>query len=668
MFGELVVLDGSTFLVSDPSGDVVGDGSARGFFYADTRHLSVWQVTIDGEALNPLTSRNIDYYSARIVGMLGGCHVGQNPTLTVQRDRIVADGIHEDISVENHADETRQVVVEVRYAADFADLFEVKDEEIRHRDVDVRVDETVVKLWYEHDGFRRGTQLEFTADGEIGERSARFDIELGAHERWSVCIDVSCIDGERVLGPRAGHGGFGQLHPQMPQTLDEWIAEAPELVTDDDGIAHTYERSLLDLAALRFKPFEDDDELSLPAAGLPWFMALLGRDSVLTSYMALPFQPRLAAATLDALARLQAVDDDPFRDAEPGKIMHELRRGELTVTGARPHAPYYGSHDVTALFLVLLDEYERWTGDVDRVRRLEPVARAALAWIDGAGDRDGDGFLEYHTRSEQGLVHQGWKDSYNAILFCDGRPAEPPIATCEIQGYAFDARRRMARLARTVWDDPELADALDASAAALASAFEARFWCGEGGYPALALDGEKARVDALTSNIGHLLWSGILSDAQAASVARHVTGQELFSGWGVRTMSNRAAGFNPIEYHNGTVWPHDTAIIAEGLRRYGFLEESRQLAMSVFAAARAFDHEPPEVFAGFDRETTTVPVEYPTASRPQAWSSAAPLLALRTLLGLDVVDGTLQTDPNLPDELATLRVNGVHVRGRRVGT
>jgi glycogen debranching enzyme len=239
---------------------------------------------------------------------------------------------------------------------------------------------------------------------------------------------------------------------------------------------------------------------------------------------------------------------------------------------------------------------------------------------------------------------------------------------CEIQGYAFDARRRMARLARTVWGDPDLADSLEARAAALASDFEQRFWCEAAEHPALALDGGKVRVDSLTSNIGHLLWSGILSDARAAQVARHVTGDELFSGWGVRTMSKSAAGFNPIEYHNGTVWPHDTAIIAEGLRRYGFFEESRKLAMSVFAAAQAFDHEAPEVFAGFDREQTTVPVEYPTASRPQAWSSAAPLLALRTLLGLDVVDGNLQVEPNLPGALATLALDGVHVRGQRLQT
>jgi glycogen debranching enzyme len=302
------------------------------------------------------------------------------------------------------------------------------------------------------------------------------------------------------------------------------------------------------------------------------------------------------------------------------------------------------------------------------VRRLEPAARAALAWLDGPADRDGDGFLEYETRSRKGLLHQGWKDSHNAILFADGRLAQPPIAMCEVQGYAYDARCRMARLARTVWGDEELAESLEAEAAALATRFDERFWCDDRGFPALALDADKARVDSLTSNIGHLLWSGILSADRAADVASHLVSPELFTGWGVRTMSSGDAGFNPIEYHNGTVWPHDTAIIAEGLRRYGFVEEATKLAMSVFAAARAFDHEAPEVFAGFDRERTTVPVEYPTASRPQAWSSAAPLLALRTLLGLDVEDGELRTAPFLPDELGRLRLKGVHVGGGRFDT
>jgi len=300
----------------------------------------------------------------------------------------------------------------------------------------------------------------------------------------------------------------------MGMTLDDWYDDSPTVDSDCETIGRTYRQSLLDLAALRFMPFPGDD-VSIPAGGLPWFSALLGRDSLLTSYMTLPFHPELARGTLRALARLQATTDDPFRDANPGKIPHELRRGELSVTGDEPHSPYYGSHDVTPLFLIVLDEYERWTGDIALVRELEPAARAALAWIDGPGDRDGDGYLEYITTSSKGMRNQSWKDSENSMRFADGRLAEPPIAGCEVQGYAFDGRRRMARLARSVWHDAQLADRLERQAATLAARFDQDFWCEGRRHPALALDAEKRQVDSLTSNIGHLMWSGILRPERA---------------------------------------------------------------------------------------------------------------------------------------------------------
>jgi glycogen debranching enzyme len=395
-------------------------------------------------------------------------------------------------------------------------------------------------------------------------------------------------------------------------------------------------------------------------------MALFGRDSVITAYEALPFQPRLASATLETLAEFQAADDDAFRDAEPGKIPHELRRGELAMTGEVPHTPYYGTHDATPLFLILLDAYERWTGDVGLVRKLEPAARAALAWMDGPGDRDGDGYLEYRTRSPKGLENQCWKDSWNSILFADGSRARPPIATCEIQGYAFDARRRTARLAREVWGDVALAERLEADAAGLRERFNRDFWSAERGNYVLALDADKRQVDSLTSNVGHLLWSGIADEALAALTVQRLMAEDMFTGWGIRTMSSEDAGYSPIEYHDGTVWPHDTAIVAEGMRRYGYQREAGTLARALIEAAAAFEYRLPEVFAGFRREQTRMPVEYPTASRPQAWSAAAPLLALRTALGLDVENGTLGSSAETPPPFCGVRLRRVPVRGGRV--
>jgi glycogen debranching enzyme len=661
---QLVTFDGSTFLITDAYGDAGDRANCVGLFYADTRHLSEWQMLIDGKRLKPLTVRNVDYYSARIIGTLDG-EQSETPTVTIQRDRIVGDGMHEDVTIENHAAHPRSVTLEVCFGADFADLFEVKQHETKKRKTHAEVTDKEVTLSYDGDKFHRATRISFSQAGTMRSGRAKFEIDLGAHEQWSMCIEVVCIEDHDVQPLPVGHGGFGLLRPHMGDSLDDWFDESPTVAADVDAVNRTYRQSLLDLAALRFNPFPDDD-LSIPAAGLPWFSALLGRDSLLTSYMTLPFHPQLARDTLRALARLQATGDDPFRDAEPGKLPHELRRGELSVDGGKPHAPYYGSHDVTPLFLIVLDEYERWTGDEELVAELEPAARAGLAWIEGLGDLDGDGYLEYRTRSEKGMRNQSWKDSDNSMLFADGRVAEPPIAGCEVQGYAYDARRRIARLARRVWGDPELADRLEREATALAVRFDADFWCDSRRHPALALDAEKRQVDSLTSNIGHLLWSGILRPDRASQVVDHLMGDNLFTGWGLRTMSAADKGYNPIEYHNGTVWPHDTAIVAEGLRRYGFRDEATRLAWALLEAAESFDHRLPEVFAGFSRCDTTVVVEYPTAACPQAWSAAAPLLALRTLLGLDVVDGALRTAPRLPAELGDLSVRGLRVCGRRV--
>jgi len=653
MAHELVVLDGSTFFVSDEAGDVA-DGGTNGFFFQDVRHLSRWLLTIDGSPIRVLSSRVVDYYSARVFGTAPISRVGSNPSISIQRDRIVAGGVHEDLWVRNHSEVEQQVILELSYGSDFADIFELKETRADPpATAAVELGERDLTLWGERGAKRRGTRVEWSADGNAEEGRLRFDLTLPPRAEWQTCLDVSSIVEDEPHGPRTGHGGFGKLQPQLPRSLEAWLADAPTLDTDSDLVAHTYRRSLVDLAALRFRPLPDLS-WSLPAAGLPWFMALFGRDSLITAYMALPFEPHLAATTLEALSELQATERDDFRDAEPGKIVHEVRRGWLATLGETPHSAYYGSHDSTPLFLILLDEYERWTGDRELVRRLEPAARAALAWIEGPGDPDGDGYLEYETRSPKGLRNQGWKDSWNAILFADGRLAEPPIATCEIQGYAYDARRRVARLARVCWNDDDLAERLERDAAALRERFDRDFWLPERGHYALALDRDKRPVDALTSNVGHLLWSGIVPKPRAQAVRDRLMAPDMFSGWGIRTMSSQDAGYNPIEYHDGTVWPHDTAIVAEGLRRYGFREDAGRLAWALFEAAEEFDYRLPEVFAGFDRETTMVAVEYPTASSPQAWAAAAPLLAIRTLLGLDAENGSSRSRPSLAGRIERL--------------
>jgi glycogen debranching enzyme len=417
---------------------------------------------------------------------------------------------------------------------------------------------------------------------------------------------------------------------------------------------------------LRFSPLIAEGR-SLPAAGLPWFMTMFGRDSLFTSLQAVPFTPELAATTLRVLGEWQGSRLDDFRDEDPGRILHEMRYGEMTAFFERPHSPYYGTADATPLYVVLLDEYERWTGDTKLVRELEYEARAALNWIDEYADLMGNGYVWYKRRNEEtGLENQCWKDSWDSISYRDGRLPGFPRATCELQGYAYDAKVRGARLARLVWKDPAFADKLETEAADLKRRFNRDFWVEDGEYFALALDPDGHQVDALASNNGHLLWSGIVDKAKAKAVARHLMGPRLFSGWGVRTLAAGEGRYNPIGYHVGTVWPFDNSFIAWGLRRYGFKDEAAKIAAGILDAAGFFDGRLPEAFGGYDRTQTKYPVQYPTACSPQAWSTGTPLLLLRTMLGLEPLGEHLVVDPALPVGIGHLELLDIPGRWGRI--
>ena len=452
----------------------------------------------------------------------------------------------------------------------------------------------------------------------------------------------------------------------MRRNLERWIDDAPSIECDWEPLKATYRRSLVDLAALRFSPPIAGGR-SLPAAGLPWFMTMFGRDSIFTSLQALPFTPELAATTLRALGDWQGVRLDDFRDEDPGRILHEMRYGEMTAFEERPHSPYYGSVDATPLYVVLLDEYERWTGDRALARELEVEARAALNWIDEYADLMGNGYIWYRRRNEEtGLENQCWKDSWDSISFHDGSLPGFPRATCELQGYAYDAKVRGARLAREIWKDPQLADTLERDAADLKRRFNRDYWVEDGEYFAIALDEKGRQVDCLSSNIGHLLWSGIVDKTKAKALARHLLGPRLFSGWGVRTLAEGEGRYNPIGYHTGTVWPYDNSFIAWGLRRYGFKDEAAQIASGILDAAEFFDGRLPEAFGGYLRQQTKYPVQYPTACSPQAWSTGAPLLLLRTMLGLEPYGGHLAVDPALPSDIGHLELLDIPGRWGRV--
>jgi glycogen debranching enzyme len=659
------ILDGSTFVVSDSRGDIdAAPDQPHGLFHRDTRFLSLWRVTVNGVTPDSLSVENEHYHSAQFFLVPPTGTIYRNPYLSMIRKRLVGDGFHEDVAVLNHSNEPESVEVRVEAGADFADLFEVKDALEKKGEHYRRIDDGKLVLGYRRDDFVRETHVsssvepaEITSDGFV------FQLELGPHEEWSTCIDVLPVtNGESA--PKYAHGE-DTPRPNMRLSLEDWLEQAPALESDSDTLEHVYRQSLVDLAALRFYSQILPDE-SLPAAGLPWFMTLFGRDSLITSYQALPFVPELARTTLRVLAARQGKLVDDFRDEEPGRILHEIRFGELVHFGERPHPPYFGASDTTPLFLVLLDEYERWSGDAELIRELEPNARAALEWIDRYGDRDGDGYVEYERRNtESGLENQCWKDSWNSILYSDGTLASLPRATCEVQGLVYDAKVRSARLAREIWGDAELAERLEQDAAALKERFNRDFWIEDRQFFALALDGDKRPVDSLTSNIGQLLWSGIVDEEKAPALAEHLLGERLFSGWGVRTMAEGEGGYNPIEYHNGTVWPHDNAFVAAGLARYGYREEAAWIAQAILEAAGYFGYRLPEVFAGYKRSRTGAPVEYPTASSPQAWATGAPLLLIRVLLGLEPSGDELASDAALPADIGRLGLRGIPGRWGR---
>ena len=665
--GLVSILDGNTFVVSDARGDIEASTTdPTGLFSYDTRFLSTWVLTVNGDRLNPLSTDDLQYFETRFFLVPGTGTVYVDAKLSVIRLRSVGHGFHERLTILNHDDKPAELTVHMETGCDFADLFEVKDALKKKGKYYTRVDNGRLLLGYERETYHRQTAISSTEPAEVGEHGLTFTVTVGPHAQWETELQVTPVmlrmDGQPIIPPRP----TAEKRPEMIEDLKDWISRSPRMDCDWEPLSATYKRSIVDLAALRFRPAIAGTR-SLPAAGLPWFMTMFGRDSILTSLQSLPFTPELARTTLGVLAEWQGTRIDDFRDEDPGRILHEMRYGELTAFEERPHSPYYGNADATPLFVVLLDEYERWTGDQQLVREFEHEARAALRWIDDYADLTGTGYISYKRRNEEtGLENQCWKDSWDSISYRDGRLPAFPRATCELQGYAYDAKVRGARLAREFWNDPDYADTLLRQASDLKKRFNTDFWVTDGGYFALALDADGAQVDALSSNIGHLLWSGIVDESKAQAVVDHLMGPRLFSGWGVRTLAEGEQRYNPIGYHVGTVWPFDNSFIAWGLRRYGYKREAAKIAAGILDAAVYFDGRLPEAFGGYDRSLTRYPVQYPTACSPQAWSTGAPLLFLRTMLGLEPIGDHLVVDPSLPEGIGHLALLDVPGRWGRI--
>lgn len=670
--GWIQVLEGSTFMVSDAAGDVFR-GSIAGLFHEDTRFLDQFVLTISSKRPDLLTSAAIDYYSAAFF-LTNPPLDGVPPhSISVQRYRSVGDGLSEVIVLSSHIEHPIEVEVRLSCGCDFADLFEVKEGKFTKRGTFTPAhdpDNSLLLFQYAYRDFQVTSRIHSSEPAVIDGDDFVFDVLLEPRATWKTKIEVALGQGEKLLQPitQEERGASRALKEwrEASQALHSWWVAVPRLEAGWEVLELVHQKSVEDLAALRLYADVEGNEYALPAAGLPWFMAIFGRDTLITSYQSMLAGPELARGALRALAALQGKEVNDFKDEEPGKILHEIRFGELTVLGDKPHRPYYGTADATPLFLILLSEYWRFTHDDATVVSLKDNALRAIEWIDAYGDTDGDGYVEYSTRSSQGLENMCWKDSWNGILFADGSLPRLPIATSEIQGYCYDAKLRMSQLAEVVWKDPALAERLKGDAAHLYQRFNEDFWIDErGGYYAIALDGEKRKVDSLTSNIGHLLWSGIVPEERAKIIARQLFSPTLFSGWGVRTMSADDLGYNPIGYHIGTVWPHDNSLISAGLYRYGLRDEANRIAMAMLEAARFTSFRLPEVFAGYAKRESRFPVRYPTASSPQAWATAAPFLWLRLMLGLEARNGELVADPLVPRKCGRVEWKGLHAFGNR---
>jgi glycogen debranching enzyme len=670
----ITILEGSNFCISDQNGDFTFTTS--GLYADDTRFLSRLELTINGDRPLLLSSGQVEYYSAAYY--LRNPFAGELPqdSVSIGRHRFVGEGMQDRLLVQNQSMEKVGFELALEFGSDFADIFAVKDydftlgDPLRARPLpplcEPRYEEDANQFVLEDDGGSARTQVILSQRGHAEPSKVRYWIELEPRASWELEVDViPSFDDEAAVVPTAAHRRFGEERERVDASLQTWRLRVPQLRGTWEDLTRSFSRSVADLASLRIRG--GDGLGNLPAAGMPWFMTVFGRDTLITCLQTLLFGPELARSALEALAALQATEDDPSIDAEPGKIVHEIRRGKAVQNW---FSAYYGTVDATALYLILLSEVWRWTDDAGLVRHFKEPALRALAWLDEYGDRDGDGFVEYEKRSPGGLDNQSWKDSWDSQRFSDGSLARPPIAPVEVQGYVYDAKRRAAELAREVWRERDRAERLDREAEELRARFDEAYWSdSRGGYYVLALDGEKRQVDSLCSNIGHLLWSGIVHPDRVDRVVDRLMGPDLWSGWGVRTMSAADAGFNPLSYHNGTVWPHDNSLIAWGLSRYARWSEAHRIIRRMLNAAGHFDHQLPEVFAGLPRAETPFPIAYPTAARPQAWAAGTPVLLLQLLLGLQPDRSRHQlktvTPLELPAWAGTLRMTGIRAFDRQ---
>jgi len=662
---------GNTFLVAELDGSIT-DATDQGLFSNDTRYMSRYQLYIDGYRWTLLNSGAMSYFASRayltnpVVETRGGSINGGVLGLSVGRS--ACEGIHEDIDIRNYGQERASFNLELLIRSDFADIFEVKEKKfVRKGHIETEWSQERQELMncYSHEDFHRSLLLRVErcpSKAGYGNGRINFAVALKPGESWHACLLFHVVEGSRTGSVRRSCiSDIGKS--KAAQDLAHWKEVTTQITTSSEDFYRLYRQSVEDMAALRLNHQGGSKQELLIAGGVPWFVTIFGRDSLIVSLQNMIVYPEFARGTLETLAELQATERDDYRDAEPGKIPHELRSGELAHFKLIPHTPYYGTADATILYLITLHEAWKWLGDDLLFPNYKEVALKCLQWIDRYGDRDGDGFQEYQTRSKHGYENMGWKDSGDSVMYPDGAPVKGPKALCELQGYVYNAKLRVAEGAEHLGES-ELAVRLRREAAQLQERFEEQFWCEDIGYYAYALDGDKKPVKTIASNAGHLLWSGIVRPERAARVVRRLLEPDMWSGWGIRTLSEQNPAFNPFSYQNGSVWPHDNGIIAMGFKRYGFAEEAARVARDISEAASYFMYyRLPELYAGMRREPGSFPVQYLGANVPQAWAAGSVFHLLRAMLGLDAdaQRKTLTVDPALPHWLRDITLRRLRV-------
>lgn len=671
--GLQALKQGDTFSVFNSCGDILAwKKSPEGLFHNDTRHLSRLDLTLNGSP-PLLLSSNIQDDNAILTVDLTNPDLYEGTRLVLVKDSIHVlrskylwhGTCYERIAVRNFSGKTERISLCLSFEADFADLFEVRGHTRARRGTrraERRSDDTVVLHYLGLDKVARETVLRFDpVPDALTLGDARFDLDIEPDGRRTLFLTVSCGAAEAAAPRRS----FFACLREARRVQRMMVGGTATVETSNTAFNEFLCRSFSDLNML----LSVTEHGLYPYAGIPWFSAPFGRDGIITALQMLWVDPGIARGALRFLAATQATGFDPAADAEPGKILHEARNGEMARLGEVPFRRYYGSVDATPLFVLLAGLYFERTGDTDTIGALWPNIEAALNWIDGPGDPDGDGFVEYHRQNSDGLVNQGWKDSHDSVFHADGSTAVGPIALCEVQGYVYAAKRAAASMARSL-GMAAVAATLEVEANALREKFDAHFWCDDLSTYALALDGDKRPCKVRSSNAGHALFAGLASPEKAARVAQSLTGRDGFSGWGIRTLARSEPRYNPMSYHNGSVWPHDNALIALGLARYGMKEHVLQILRGLFESSGYFGQRRlPELFCGFVRRRNKGPTNYPVACSPQAWASAAPFALLHACLGLAFdhqADEIIFNSPRLPDFLDEVSIRGLSLGASRV--